>query len=99
MPQSRVRETTAIVQCPGEGWPHRVSVAEGGRCPRGRGHRRRRQDIDVHEAAVIDVGGRTLMTSPIDAHALITGLSPMNPQKNLKLLLKDGTIDKNELAA
>jgi hypothetical protein len=39
------------------------------------------------------------MSSSIDAHAHITGLSPMNPQKNLKLILKDGTIDKNELAA
>src|SRR5262245_63283492 len=31
--------------------------------------------VDVHDAAVIDVGGRTLMPGLIDAHAHITGLS------------------------
>ena len=31
--------------------------------------------VDVHEAAVIDVGGRTLIPGLIDAHAHITGLS------------------------
>jgi imidazolonepropionase-like amidohydrolase len=31
--------------------------------------------VDVRDAAVIDVGGRTLMPGLIDAHAHITGLS------------------------
>src|SRR4030095_6618487 len=31
--------------------------------------------VDVHDAAVIDVDGRTLMPGLIDAHAHITGLS------------------------
>src|SRR5262252_1422343 len=31
--------------------------------------------VDVHDAAIIDVGGRTLMPGLIDAHAHITGLS------------------------
>ena len=31
--------------------------------------------VDAHDAAVIDVGGRTLMPGLIDAHAHITGLS------------------------
>jgi imidazolonepropionase-like amidohydrolase len=31
--------------------------------------------VDVHDATVIDIGGRTLMPGLIDAHAHITGLS------------------------
>src|SRR6267154_1706498 len=46
--------------------------------------------IDGRDAAVIDVGGRTLMPGLIDAHAHITGLSlsPKNvayPQANIAI--------------